>query len=332
MAITDFLSVIDQDINDILALAFNYRSTLNVPNRYDTNMSFDKGVKKTGKTISSCVLYVDIRDSLKITTELSPERMGKLYTIFTKSVLKASHHHSGRVRNVIGDRVMIVFPVQDCFVNAVECAFTINHIAAKINKQFTDVNFKCGIGIDYGEMRVIRVGIHKQGHEGTENRNLVWVGSPANIASRLTDVANKSLSINRFKVSYNAHNPGYLSYLLRSRVGGMANMVGNIPPSGGRYLTNVSVDDLSEAEFADRIGSNHLSEITYPKGKFLSFTKEKKELKFSPIIVTEKVFLEYRKALALKGTTPNILWEKVENHFIRDFNGNIYQSDLIWKI
>lgn len=330
MAINDFLNIIEQDIKDILALPFNYRNTNNVPNRYDTNMSFDRGAAKMGKTISSCVLYVDIRNSLKLTKQLSPEKMGKLYTIFTKSVLKASQHHSGKVRNVIGDRVMIVFPVQDCFINAVECAITINHIATKIDRQFTDVNFKCGIGIDWGEMRVVRVGLHKQGYEGTENRNLVWVGNPANIASRLTDIANKSVKINRFKVSYNAHNYGYLSFLLGRPVGGMGNGFSR-PTVGNMYSTDISVDDLSEAEFADRIDSSDILGITYNKGKFINFKKEKKEINFSPIIVTEKVFIEYKKSLILKGTLPHTSWQKIENHYIRDFSGNIYQANLVWE-
>ena len=68
--------------------------------------------------------------------------------------------------------------------------FTINHIAQKIiNNRFPTVDFKCGIGVDYGEMRVIKVGIPRRGNEGTENRSLVWSGYPANYASRLTDIA-----------------------------------------------------------------------------------------------------------------------------------------------
>ena len=47
---------------------------------------------------------------------------------------------------------MVVFPVNSCFVNAVNCAITINHISHLINKVFSDVDFRCGIGVDYGEM------------------------------------------------------------------------------------------------------------------------------------------------------------------------------------
>ena len=134
--------------------------------------------------------------------------MGRIYTAFTKAVLKVAKYHSGHIRNVIGDRVMVVFPTKDCFTNAVDCAISINHIATYIiNQQFFGVDFKCGIGIDYGELRVIKVGVQRQGSEISENKRLVWVGYPANIASRLTDVANKTINKEYFEVIRNPINP-----------------------------------------------------------------------------------------------------------------------------
>ena len=136
--------------------------------------------------------------------------MGKVYTAFTKAVLKVARHHNGHIRNIIGDRVMIVFPVKDCFTNAVDCAISINHISKYIiNKQFKYVDFKCGIGIDYGDLRIIKVGIQRNGTENAENKGLVWAGYPANIASRLTDSANKVIKETYFEVKRNPLN--YLS-------------------------------------------------------------------------------------------------------------------------
>ena len=42
-------------------------------------------------------------------------------------------------------------------------------------------------------MRVIKVSIERKGNENTENKGLVWVGKPANLASRLTDFAGKTV-------------------------------------------------------------------------------------------------------------------------------------------
>ncbi len=54
---------------------------------------------------------------------------------------------------------------------------------------FSGDDVACGIGIDYGKMLATKVGIIKRGSENTENKSLVWVGKPANTASKLTDAA-----------------------------------------------------------------------------------------------------------------------------------------------
>src|SRR5690606_3839487 len=101
-------------------------------------------------------------------------------------------------------RVMVVFPSENCYKNAVDCAITINHVCNEVlNKKFKEVDFKCGIGVDYGELKVIKVGTPKKGEEAFENRGLVWTGYPANLASRLTDIANKNLDETYYEVKRN---------------------------------------------------------------------------------------------------------------------------------
>lgn len=95
---------------------------------------------------------------------------------------------------------MVVFSPDQCFTRAVFCAVTINHIAKLINKKFDNFEFKCGIGIDYGKLNVMKVGIKKKGAENDDNKGLVWVGYPANFASRLTDCANKEFIDTIYKV------------------------------------------------------------------------------------------------------------------------------------
>lgn len=195
MNIKDKLSEIELDIKDVKNLGFSYTSTKEVPSRQDTILTFEKGKDKKGKEIETCVLFVDIRNSVQLNEKHSPDTMGKIYTAFTKSMLKIAQYHSGEVRNIIGDRVMIVFPTENCAENAVKCAASINHISEIMNKVFSYVDFRCGIGIDYGKMRVIKVGIIRLGDNNVENKNLVWIGNPANIASRLTDIANKEIDL-----------------------------------------------------------------------------------------------------------------------------------------
>jgi class 3 adenylate cyclase len=63
-------------------------------------------------------------------------------------------------------------------------------------------DFKVGIGIDYGEMLVLKAGIPKRHEEQSEYKNLVWVGDAANVASKLTDYAAKEYSAPIYRVTY----------------------------------------------------------------------------------------------------------------------------------
>jgi len=118
--------------------------------------------------------------------------MAKLYSSFVRSMIKAAEYYNGKVRNIVGDRVMVVYDTDDCYSNAVNTAILMNTISQKIiNKRFKNNAFTCGIGIDYGKMMVTKCGTIKQGSENANYKSLVWLGKPANIASKLTDAANK---------------------------------------------------------------------------------------------------------------------------------------------
>lgn len=201
MEYPDLINKLCGVIHDVYTTDVEFTPIREVPNvNGNDGLTFESGDVKRGRTIKTCVLYVDIRDSIKLNVEAQTKTMGKIYTAFTKAVLLAARHEGGCVRNIIGDRVMIVFPEDNCFQRAVHCAFTINNIATLIDVQFPSVKFRCGIGIDYGTMNVLKVGIDVRDDEKQEYKNLVWVGYPANFASRLTDVANKTV-VDRYKIT-----------------------------------------------------------------------------------------------------------------------------------
>ena len=203
----DNLQSISDAIKDIISTNFTFDTyCINVPHYDDSGLTFESGETKKGKMIKTCVLFVDIRNSVALNKKYNVEAMGQLYTSFVKSALWCANYHHGLVRNIIGDRVMIVFPPKNCFTNAIECAISINTISSKIIRRYCD-DFKCGIGIDYGEMYVHKTGIIKQGKEASSYKNLIWIGRPANIASRLTDIANKELSETIFRVTRKLKNP-----------------------------------------------------------------------------------------------------------------------------
>ena len=183
--VQDLLSQVSADVDDIIQKDFTFTHVTEVPQVDDANLTYESGKDKRGEEIDTCVLFVDIRNSVALNSESKTKTMGRRYTAFTKSVISAADKCGGLVRNIIGDRVMVVFPEADCYQNAVECAITINHIAQKIiNQKLQGHDFKCGIGIDYGKIRCIKVGKIKKGAANQDYKNLVWIGRPANMASR----------------------------------------------------------------------------------------------------------------------------------------------------
>jgi len=325
----DLIAEIDTDITDVVNTNFTFSNTVNVPNRSDGQLTFERNIEKKGKILETCVLYVDIRNSVGLTEKHHNITMGKIYTAFTKGVLKAAKHHQGHIRNIIGDRVMIVFPAENKFKNAVHCAITINHLAKYvIRKRFPAVDFKCGIGIDHGELRVIKVGVQRQGHEGTENRSLVWAGYPANIASRLTDVANKTIDETIFKVTRNPINPA-----------GTFNRFGGFPWSQPLarvnqpvYLTTEETVEMTAEEFADNIWSfKGGPPLDLLGGKLIRFSKENRKYRYPEILMTKTVFNGYTAANPNANDVTGGFW-KVQRRPVKNVNSDIYGGDISWSI
>ncbi len=235
----------------------------------DQGLSFERGTNKKAKTIETCVLYADIRNSTTLSHTHSHEKMARLYTAFTKSILTATEWHGGVIRNIIGDRVMVVFPQNDCFKKAIETAISINTIASRIiNRRFSDIEFKCGVGIDHGEMTIVKAGIPKQEPERTNYKNLIWIGKPANIASKLTDIANKEIISTTFKVSYYPYNYMALS--------GLSSLFAPRPQSGKIYRDDLAIDELTGEQFAAKLSWNDVLGVCYSGGKFVKFESRKK--------------------------------------------------------
>lgn len=304
-------NIIDQvsaEVKDIFATGFEFNPTATVPNVEDTGLTYANGVTKKGKEITTCVLFVDIRNSVALNNESYTATMGRIYTAFTKSVLRAAAYCNGYVRNIIGDRVMVVFPEDNCFQNAVDCAITINHIAQYIiNPQLKNHDFSCGIGIDYGRMRCIKVGVEKHGTENADNKNLVWIGSPANMASRLCDNANKEDQL--FEVVHKKLVPVFKNPF--------------------QTILNADYEWRNKTEI---LTAEQLMKIVADDfGNIVSISKKGNPVKRAPILISDSVYEGFKKACPNLNSVKNNWWIK-EDKAIRDVSFDVFGVDLYWKI
>jgi adenylate cyclase len=187
---------VDEEISTILASDFNIAvtNTSSVPHSDDATITFPNVDTKTQgtKLIETTVLYVDMRRSTALSMKHRPQTVARLYSAFVRAVTRCADVFGGEVRGIIGDPVMVIFNSTNCFTSAVDTAELINSVCYYVvNKNFTHNEVTFGIGIDYGRMLATKTGIRRHGSAQQSYRSLVWLGRPANIASKLTDQANK---------------------------------------------------------------------------------------------------------------------------------------------
>lgn len=311
MALKDFLAELDEEVKAVNSSDFEIEifETDFVPSFSDTNITYDNldTKKKKCKRLESCVLYVDIRNSAKISAERQPKTLAKMYSSFVRSMIACGRYYGGHVRNIIGDRIMIVFDKQNCFTNAVDTAILMNSVCKHIlNKRISSFEFSAGIGIDYGKMLITKSGAIRQGNEKEFYRSLVWLGKPANTASRLTDLANKKGSYYKSGVCQGVHYP----------------------------LTDVwSWTDVTFEQFLGYLEVTYSRNLRHKEEYFKTFfLKELGPYTYSnsPILMTKAVFDGFKKARPNADSIVNNRWS--QKHLeVRDYDGEVYGGDVIFK-
>lgn len=304
MALEDFLKEIDDEVSIVNSSDFEVEiiETNFVPSFSDPNITYDNlDTQKTKcKRLESCVLYVDIRGSARISAERKPKTLAKIYSSFVRSMISCARYYGGHVRNIVGDRVMVVFDKEGCYTNAVNTAILMNTVCQHIlNKRIKAFEFKAGVGIDYGKMLITKAGVVRQGDEKEFYRGLVWLGRPANIASRLTDLAHKTVTTT---------NRGIKE---------------------GLYYPNTDVWHWSDVSFEDFIGrleptfSRNLRHENEYFSSFIYTSLPPCTVSYSPILMTKAVFDGYKAANPERDSIKKgwFAKRKVE---VKDYDGDVY--------
>ena len=180
----NLLDEISEEINTILNEKFKIEETDTVPEVAD--LSYDN----KGKLLETAVLYIDIRDSTDLTDEHTRETSAKIYKSFLNSMVNTAKFGKGKVRSFAGDRLMVLFdntkginPIYQAINTALVMQGVVEIILSSMVKSKYGREIHCGLGIDYGGMLVARVGSPRI----REFNDLIWAGSAANLASKLTD-------------------------------------------------------------------------------------------------------------------------------------------------
>ncbi len=214
-----FKADVNEEVSTILDPTFtiNATETAFVPHSDDGAITFPNLDEKyqNVKVLETTVLYVDMRRSTELSLKHKRDTVARLYSAFVRAMTRCAKAFGGEVRGIIGDRVMMLFDRPNCFTEAVDTAVLINSVCQYIlNLHFRHDEVSFGVGIDYGRMLATKTGIRRHGSAQGSYHSLVWLGRPANIASKLTDHANKSaetVAVTYARVAY-ANPLGGLSY------------------------------------------------------------------------------------------------------------------------
>ena len=304
-----FRDSIDDEVRTILGGDFEViiGESDTVPSVGDSGLTYpnlDSGKQKC-KLLESCILHVDIRDSTDIGERHRRENLVRLYSAFVRTMSRCAGHFGGKVRNIVGDRVMVLFDEDRCFTNAVNTAILMNSATNYvIDKHFELDTIKCGIGIDYGKMLTAKAGVVKRGQESSTSRSLVWLGRPANVASKLADEANKTRHWTTPAI-----------------------MEGHYYPS----LDDWSWSRVAASEFLDKLTKTYTPVLRHPDQYFRSFfqTTFSHTHTMPPILMTKAVFDGYKSENPSVESIKNNWWAK-QNLEVTGYDGDIYGGGVIF--
>ncbi len=311
MGLEDFRDSVSEEIQGITSSDFEVVITETdvVPEVNDPNITYPNLVVKQQKCklIETCVLYIDIRKSTDLSFSHKRSTLTKLYSSFTRVMARCGGYYGGKVRGIVGDRLMVIFDKEACFTNAVNTAILMNSVSKYLlDKHFIHDEVKCGIGIDYGKMLASKVGIIKQGVENTANKSLVWLGRPANIASKLTDQANRTTTTARSVV-----HEGYYY----------------------RNIDKWSWYDTEMPDFLGKLEKTHSPVLKHPDKHFNSFFLSTKwdQKSASPILMTKSVFDGFVKTnpndKSVKGN-----WWYSQDVSVAGYGDTVYGGDVIFTM
>jgi len=242
--------------------------------------------------------------------------------------------------------VMVLFNPSTAFTDAVDAATLMNSVCQdELNKHFKQDDVTCGIGIDYGRMMATKTGVRRHGYERANYRALVWLGRPANIASKLTDLANKTTHRSRDIVREARVAPPSLA---------LGSLFGAFAPSGewsttsgfgilGNALNPSGLDqalgggwiweDVELTEFVSRLRYDPAtSRITHrdPSLRFFYLTTKERPTSTPQILMTKAVYEGFRKANPQRDSVQRGLWKPV-SLFVPGYKGGIFGGGVTFS-
>ncbi len=184
-------------VKDYLAGDYEVVETKGIPSV--DNVSHVKKAKK----INLCAFCIDLRKSSDLLIQHQKQTAGKIHKAFLAIASTVVLKYGGKIRSFQGDSILVFWSANftSQIMDAVRAAMEINWFLGEeftsLFERYTKLDY--GIGIDWGEVYVIRAGISRD----TNNNDLVFIGKCVNFA---VAIANQAKSPNNIEVSKSVYN------------------------------------------------------------------------------------------------------------------------------
>ncbi len=178
----------EKAVRDIVKTPFNARSGREVP----TSESI---VQRDGAVwLTAAYLYADMADSTGMAEKFQATDAAKIIRAYLHAVTRVLKDRGGAIRSFDGDRVMAIFVGENAADNAVDAALRVNWVVSNIVhdellthnsayfKEYVESDWRVRhrTGIDIGTAFIVRAGVRG-------DNDLVSIGSPPNVAAKLSD-------------------------------------------------------------------------------------------------------------------------------------------------
>jgi len=181
------------------------------------NVAFGKKAYKVRLT-SFCI---DLRKSTDLLVIHDKQTAGKIHKSFLTIASRIILENGGQIRSFNGDSVLAFWPAQykSEIESAVQAAFQLKWALdigfAEYFDQYSKLDF--GIGIDYGDVYVVRAGIPRN----DDNNDLVFLGMCVNFS---TMIANQAHGPHHIQISKSTYNNLSEEWLIGTKNGIKQNM------------------------------------------------------------------------------------------------------------
>jgi adenylate cyclase len=146
--------------------------------------------KHTSQKLDFAVIYVDLVGSTRMSTELEPDLLSKIVTVFSQEVSYIIEHFGGFVLKFVGDASIGYFPASENLDDIVLCGESVVYVVRNaINPlllQMGHAGIEVKVTSDYGKHTIVRYG------SDSERSHVDIISTTMNFAAKMQSVTRGS--------------------------------------------------------------------------------------------------------------------------------------------